>query len=165
MALEAIVAVYADWGIGAKGTQPVVLKADRRHFREVTGSDAVIVGRRTMEDFPGGRPLKGRHNIVVTRQEIQIEGAEVVHSTEEALEAAARQGRCLVIGGASVYEQFFPYLDKVYITKIELTPYSDRYFPDLDASPDWVCTEQGPWLEEDGIRYCFCTYERAAEQF
>ena len=164
MALEAIVAVYADWGIGAKGTQPVVLKADRRHFREITGSDAVIVGRRTMEDFPGGKPLKGRHNIVVTRQALELEGAEVVHSTEEALEAAARQGRCLVIGGASVYEQFFPYLDKVYITKIELTPYSDRYFPDLDASPDWVCTEQGPWLEEDGIRYCFCTYERVLRQ-
>ena len=165
MALEAIVAVYADWGIGAKGTQPVVLKADRKHFRAVTGSDAVIVGRRTMEDFPGGKPLKGRHNIVVTRQALEIEGAEVVHSTEEALAAAAEQGRCLVIGGASVYEQFFPYLDRIFITKIALTPSSDRYFPDLDASPDWVCTEQGPWLEEDGVRYCFCTYERAAEQF
>ena len=164
MALEAIVAVYADWGIGLKGTQPVVLKADRRHFRAVTGSDAVIVGRRTMEDFPGGKPLKGRHNIVVTRQEIQIEGAEVVHSTEEALEAAARQGRCLVIGGASVYEQFFPYLDRIFITKIDLRPESDRYFPDLDVSPDWVCTEQGPWLEEDGLRYCFCTYERVLRQ-
>ena len=159
MALEAIVAVYADWGIGAKGTQPVVLKADRRHFRAVTGSDAVIVGRRTLEDFPGGRPLKGRRNIVVTRQALEIEGAEVVHSTEEAL-AAAAGSRCLVIGGASVYEQFFPWLDRIFITKIDLTPRSDRFFPDLDASPDWVCTEEGPWLEEDGIRYCFCTYER-----
>jgi dihydrofolate reductase len=54
--LEAIVAVYSDWGIGADGTQPVVVKADRRHFREVTGGSAVIVGRRTLADFPGGRP-------------------------------------------------------------------------------------------------------------
>ena len=162
--LEAIVAVYADWGIGRKGTQPVVLKADRRHFRQITGSDAVIVGRRTLEDFPGGRPLKGRHNIVVTRQALTIEGAEVVHSTEEALEAAARQGRCLVIGGASVYEQFFPWLDKIHITKIDLTPESDRFFPDLDADPAWVCTEEGPWQEEDGICYRFCTYERRAER-
>ncbi len=160
MALEAIVAVYADWGIGARGTQPVVLKADRRHFREVTGSDAVLVGRRTMEDFPGGRPLKGRHNIVVTRQALKIEGAQVVHSTEEALEAAAACGRCLVIGGASVYEQFFPWLDRIYITKIDLTPASDRYFRNLDAAEDWVCEEQGPWLEEDGTPYCFCTYRR-----
>ena len=63
--LEAIVAVYSDWGIGANGTQPVVVKADRRHFREVTGGSAVIVGRRTLADFPGGRPLKGRENIVL----------------------------------------------------------------------------------------------------
>lgn len=160
MALEAIVAVYADWGIGEKGTQPVVLRADRRHFREVTGRDAVIVGRRTMEDFPGGKPLKGRHNIVVTRQDIQIDGAQVVHSTEEAMAAAQAQGRCLVIGGASVYEQFFSCLDRIYITKIDLTPRSDRFFPNLDAATDWICTEAGPWEEEDGIRYRFCTYER-----
>lgn len=161
MELEAIVAVYADWGIGAGGTQPVVLRADRAHFREVTRDAAVIVGRRTMEDFPGGRPLKGRHNIVVTRQALEIEGAEVVHSTGEALAAAARQERCLVIGGASVYRQFFPHLAKVYITKIDLAPHSDSFFPDLDTLPDWVCTEQGGWLEENGLRYCFCTYERA----
>ena len=74
--LEAIVAVYSDWGIGANGTQPVVVKADRRHFREVTGGSAVIVGRRTLADFPGGRPLKGRENIVLTRQSIEIPGAE-----------------------------------------------------------------------------------------
>ena len=160
MELEAIVAVYADWGIGANGTQPVVLKADRAHFRAVTGSASVIVGRRTMEDFPGGRPLKGRHNIVVTRQALDIEGAEVVHSTDEALAAAARQERCLVIGGASVYRQFFPYLKRVHITKIDLVPESDSFFPNLDQLSDWVCNEQGEWLEESGLRYCFCTYER-----
>ena len=159
MALEAIVAVYADWGIGLKGTQPVVLRADRRHFREVTGSDAVIVGRRTMEDFPGGKPLPGRRNIVITRQALEIEGAQVVHSTEEAL-AAAAGSRCLVIGGASVYEQFFPYLDRIFITKIDLRPESDRFFPNLDALPDWQCTEEGPWQEENGLRYRFCTYRR-----
>ena len=164
MKLEAIVAVYADWGIGAGGTQPVVLKADRRHFREVTGTDAVIVGRRTLEDFPGGRPLKGRHNIVVTRQDISIEGAQVVHSTEEALRAAAEQERCLIIGGASVYRQFFPYLTRIHVTKIDLTPCSDSYFPDLDALEDWECAEKGPWLEENGIRYCFCSYERTKRE-
>lgn len=158
--MEAIVAVYADWGIGSDGTQPVVLKADRAHFRQVTGNAAVIVGRKTLEDFPGGKPLKGRHNIVVTRQDIRIEGAQVVHSTEEALAAAAEQERCLVIGGASVYRQFFPYLDRVHITKIELTPRSDSFFPDLDSLEDWDCTEQGEWLEEDGLRYCFCTYDK-----
>ena len=79
--MEAIVAVYSDWGIGSGGTQPVVLKADRVHFRELTMGAAVIVGRKTLEDFPGGRPLKGRHNIVVSRQELTIEGAEPVSYT------------------------------------------------------------------------------------
>lgn len=158
--MEAIVAVYADWGIGAKGTQPVVLKADRAHFRAVTDGAAVIVGRRTLEDFPGGRPLKNRWNIVVTRQNISVEGAVVAHSVEEALALAGEHPRCLVIGGASVYRDFFPYVDTVHITKIELTPQSDSFFPNLDALPDWTCTESGPWQEEDGIKYCFCTYKK-----
>lgn len=161
--MDAIVAVYADWGIGAKGTQPVVLHADRAHFREKTRGAAVIVGRRTMEDFPGGRPLKGRDNIVVTRQDITVEGAEVAHSTDEALSLAAKYERCYVIGGASVFRQFFPYLDRVEITKIDLAPHSDSYFPDLDADPDWVCAAESDWQEEDGVRYCFCTYERKKE--
>ena len=158
--MDAIVAVYSDWGIGDGGTQPVVLKADRVHFRQVTDGNAVIVGRKTLSDFPGGRPLKNRYNIVVTRQDIQIEGAQVVHSTEEALAAAAEHPRCLVIGGASVYKQFYPHYDRVYLTKIDLAPHSDSFFPDLDADPAWVCTDEGEWLEENGLRYCFCTYER-----
>lgn len=160
MPMEAIVAVYSDWGIGSGGTQPVVLKADRAHFKELTMGAAVIVGRKTLEDFPGGKPLKGRHNIVVSRQELEIEGAELVHSTEQALEAAARQDRCLVIGGASVYRQFMPWVDTVHVTKIDLAPRSDSYFPNLDAHEDWQRQEEESWQEENGLRYCFVTYKR-----
>ena len=160
MPMEAIVAVYSDWGIGSGGTQPVVLKADRAHFKELTMGAAVIVGRKTLEDFPGGKPLKGRHNIVVSRQKLEIEGAELVHSTEQALEAAARQERCLVIGGASVYRQFMPWVDTVHVTKIDLAPRSDSYFPNLDAHEDWQRQEEESWQEENGLRYCFVTYKR-----
>ena len=160
--MEAIVAVFSDWGIGSEGTQQVVLKADRAHFRELTAGAAVIVGRRTLADFPGGRPLKGRNNIVVTRQDLMIEGAEVAHSTNEALALAAKYPRTLVIGGASVYRQFLPYLDLVHVTQIDLAPKSDSYFENLDASPDWSLSEQGPWQEEDGVRYCFATYTRVS---
>lgn len=160
MPMEAIVAVYSDWGIGSDGTQPVVLKADRAHFRDLTMGAAVIVGRKTLEDFPGGRPLKGRHNIVVSRQDISIEGAELVHSTEEALAAAARHERCLVIGGASVYRQFLPYVDTVHVTKIDLAPKSDSFFPNLDASDDWRRLEQEQWQTEDGLAFCFVTYKK-----
>ena len=158
--MEAIVAVFSDWGIGSEGTQQIVLKADRAHFRELTAGAAVIVGRRTLGDFPGGRPLKGRNNIVVTRQNLEIEGAEVAHTTGEALALAAKYPRALVIGGASVYEEFLPYVDTVHITKIDRTPVSDRFFENLDASPDWQAVEPEVWQEEDGVRYCFVTYKR-----
>ena len=158
--MDAIVAVYSDWGIGDGGTQPVVLKADRRHFRCLTDGSAVIVGRKTLEDFPGGKPLANRFNIVVSRQGINLDGALVVHSTGEALDAAEDFEQCFVIGGASVYMQFFNYLERVYVTKIDIEPPSDSFFPNLDRNPEWECVAQEPWEEENGIRYCFCTYER-----
>ena len=158
--MEAIVAVYSDWGIGDGNTQPVTLKADRAHFVDVTAHDAVICGRRTMEDFPGGKPLKGRHNIVLTKQDIEIPGAEVVHSVEEALTASNKFGRCLVIGGASVYNQMYPYLDKVYITKINCLPRSEKFFPNLDEDEAWSCSYDGEPLTENGVEYKFCIYER-----
>ena len=160
--MEAIVAVYSDWGIGSGGTQPVVLKADRAHFKELTDGAAVIVGRKTLGDFPGGRPLTGRHNIVVTRQDIEVAGAQVAHSTGEALTLAAEYERCLVIGGASVYRQFMPYLDTVHVTKIDLAPQSDSYFENLDSSPNWERIDEERWQSEGDIRYCFVTYKRRA---
>lgn len=158
--MDAIVAVYSDWGIGDGGTQPVVLKADRRHFRSLTDGSAVIVGRKTLADFPGGKPLANRFNIVVSRQGINVDGALVVHSTGEALDAAEDFEQCFVIGGASVYMQFFNYLERVYVTKIDTEPQSDSFFPNLDRNPEWECVSQEPWEEEDGIGYCFCTYEK-----
>ncbi len=158
--MEAIVAVYADWGIGAKGTQPLVIPADRKRFRELTDGCAVIVGRRTMEDFPGGRPLKGRVNLVLTRQDIAIEGAAVAHTPEEALAAARNYDRCFVIGGDSVFRQMFPHLSRVFVTKIESTPHSDVFFPDLDADRAWRCVAEEPRAEHNGVGYRFCVYER-----
>ena len=160
MHMEAIVAVYSDWGIGIDGTQPVVLKADSAHFIELTRGAAVIVGRKTLEDFPGGRPLQGRNNIVITRQNIEIEGAELAHTTEEALELAKKYPRTLVLGGASVFKQFMPFMDTIHVTKIDLAPESDSYFENLDASPEWEAAEEEVWQEEDGLRYCFLTYKR-----
>jgi len=158
--MEAVVAVYSDWGIGAQGTQPLVVPADRVRFRKLTTGHAVIVGRKTIEDFPGGKPLKNRYNIVITRQNLTIEGAEVVHSLEEAFEAAKTHERCFVIGGASVFKESYPYLTKVHLTKIDAAPFSDSFFPDLDAAEDWHCTQADDWAEHEGVRYQFCTYER-----
>ena len=159
--IEAIVAVYGDWGIGAGGTQPVVVSADRKHFRDVTGGSAVIVGRKTLADFPGGRPLKNRDNIVLTRQDIAIEGAKVVHSAEEALEACAGYDRVFVIGGESVYRTLIPYVCRVHVTKLDCVPRSDAFFPDLDADPDWEVENEGEeQTDASGVRFRFMTYVR-----
>ena len=158
--MEAIVAVYSDWGIGCCGTQPVVVPADRKHFRDVTSGAAVIVGRKTLGDFPGGKPLKNRVNIVITRQNIEIEGAAVVHSVEEALAEAEKTERCFCIGGESVYRQMFPYIDRVYVTKVYARPESDAFFPDLDADPGWRVADGGTEQEHEGLRYRFMVYER-----
>ena len=158
--MQAIVAVYADWGIGAKGTQPLVIPADRKRFRELTAGAAVIVGRKTLEDFPGGRPLKNRHNIVITRQNLQIEGAKVAHTTDEAVTLSEQYDVCFVIGGDRVFRQLFPYLDTVHVTKIDAAPFSDSYFPNLDEDPAWECAEADPAQEHDGVTYQFCVYRK-----
>ena len=162
--MDAVVAVYSDWGIGNGQTQPVVLKADRRHFKELTAGATVIVGRKTLEDFPGGRPLAGRRNIVLSRSSPEIEGAELARSVEEALELVGSDEKCLVIGGASVYKMFYPYLDRVFITKISLSPESSVFFPNLDNEPGWVLSEEGETLTENDILYCFCTYTRQGKE-
>ena len=158
--LEAIVAVYSDWGIGCCGTQPVVVSEDRRHFREVTSGSAVIVGRKTLADFPGGKPLKNRTNIVLTSQNVTIEGAVVAHSIAEALSEADKCEKVFVIGGASVYNALFSEIGRVYVTKVEAKPQSDSFFPNLDADPDWSITERSEEKEENGVKYQFLTYER-----
>lgn len=160
--MDAIVAVYSDWGIGRGGTQPVTLRADRRRFSEVTRGAAVITGRKTLADFPGGRPLKNRVNIVLTRSDITIDGATVVHSADGALAEAEKYPQVFVIGGGSVYRQLLPYVDRVYVTRIGAAPVSDCFFPDLDADPEWRLSSGGEELEEDGVRYRFTVYERRA---
>jgi len=159
--MKALVAVYEDWGIGRDGTQPLVIPADRKFFREITGNSPIIVGRRTLEDFPGGRPLKNRPNIVLTRQNIEIEGATVVHSVEEALEAVKDWGDdVFVVGGESVFNAMLPYCKRAYVTKIAANPGSDVFFPNLDQDPEWKCTDPGQELDYEGIKYRFCIYDR-----
>ena len=156
--MDAIVAVYSDWGIGAGGTQPVVLKADRQHFVELTRGRTVIVGRRTLADFPGGRPLRGRRNIVLTRGGTAIDGAELARSAAEAYEMSGADA--MVLGGQSVFRDMMPYIDRVFVTKINCRPCSDSFFENLDESSDWRITDQSEALREGDIEYSFICYER-----
>lgn len=158
--MDAIVAVYADWGIGAKGTQPIALSADRVYFRRITKGAAVIVGRKTVEDFPGQKPLPGRANFLLTRQDIALPGFEIVHTPEEALTKAAAYEKVFVIGGASVYKTLLPYCSRVFVTKLAVCPASDAFFPNLDKDPQWVQTETVGTGEENGVAYEFLIYQK-----
>ena len=158
--MDLIVAVYDDWGIGKDGTQPVALTADRKFFRENTKGATVIVGRKTLADFPGGRPLPKRINLVLSRSGGTIEGAIVCASPEDAVKAAADAEKGMVIGGGSVYLQMLPMCDRAYITKVHVTPESDTYFPNLDEDPAWELAEVLQSGEENGVSYEMCRYIR-----
>lgn len=158
--MDAIVAVYDDWGIGKDGTQPIALSADRKFFRETTRGALVIVGRKTIDDFPGKKPLPGRVNVVLTRSDAEIPGFTVCNSPEEAAEQAKKAEKAMVIGGGSIYRQMLPLCDRAYVTKVHVTPESDTFFPNLDEDENWELSEILQSGEENGIFYEMCLYTR-----
>ena len=158
--MELIVAVYDDWGIGRDGTQPIALTADRKFFRETTRGAMVIVGRRTIADFPGQKPLPGRVNVALSRTADDIPGFTLCRSPEAAVELAKTAERCFVIGGGSVYKQMLSFCDAAYITKVHVTPESDTFFPNLDEMADWYIAETLVSGEENGIAYEMLLYKR-----
>ena len=97
---------------------------------------------------------------MLSRRNITIEGAQVVHSPDEAVAAAAQHARCFVIGGDSVFRQMFPHMTRVYVTKIDATPHSDVFFPDLDADPAWEITADSEEQTYFDLEYYFYRYER-----
>ena len=158
--MDAIVAVYDDWGIGKDGTQPIALSTDRKFFRETTRGAMVIVGRRTIDDFPGKKPLPGRVNVALTRTNAEIPGFTVCHSPEEAAEMARNAEKAFVIGGGTVYRQMLDFCDRAYVTKVHVTPESDTYFPNLDEAEDWELSKVLQSGEEDGVGYEMCLYRK-----
>ena len=158
--MDAIVAVYDDWGIGKDGTQPIALSTDRKFFRETTRGAMVIVGRRTIDDFPGKKPLPGRVNVALTRSDMEIPGFTVCHSPEEAAELAKSAEKAMVIGGGTIYRQMLPLCDRAYITKVHVTPESDTFFPNLDEDENGELSEILQSGEENGISYEMCLYTR-----
>lgn len=165
--LKAIVAVCDDWGIGRDGDMVVSNSADMRHFVACTKGHPVIMGRKTLESFPGGRPLKDRRNIVLTRDLcFEREGVDIVHSVDEALVAVADEKIAWVIGGGAVYEQFLPYCVEAEVTHNHVVRPVDTYFPNLDNDPKWEIVEHqapctvGIGQGDTGVRYEFMTYRR-----
>ena len=161
--MNIIVAVDEKWGIGYKNELLVRIPADQRFFRETTTGNVVIMGRKTLESFPGGQPLKNRTNIVITsKEDYQVKDAIVVHSVEEALEQVkdVPGENIYVIGGASIYEQMLSLCDTAHVTKINYTYQADTYFPNLDELPEWQITGESEEQTYYDIEYTFVKYEK-----
>ena len=131
--MDAIVVVDRNWAIGCNGGLLFSLPTDMKRFRSLTMGGTVLMGRKTLDSFPGGRPLPKRRNIVLSTQEIQVEGAEVVHTLKELLAAGEAAEHAFVIGGGSVYAALLSRCRRTYLTKVDAAADEpDTYFPNLD---------------------------------
>lgn len=161
--MNLIVAVDKNWAIGYGNDLLVRIPSDQRFFREETTGKTVIMGRKTLESFPNGMPLKNRTNIVITKQEnYKVPGVIVVHSVEEALEQVKdlKSEDIYVIGGASIYKQMLPYCNLAHVTKIDYAYQADTYLTNLDEEKEWVITGESEEQTYYDLEYVFCRYER-----
>lgn len=157
--MDLIAVVDQNWAIGRNGDQLCYIPADLKHFQALTTGHAVLLGRKTLATFPGGRPLKNRRNLILSRDPgFAPEGAEVFRDVDSLLSAAPADS--FVIGGESVYRALLPHCDRAFITKLDKAWPADAFFPDLDADPNWAVTEEGERQEHEGISFRYVTYER-----
>ncbi len=161
--MNVIAAVDANWAIGNKNRLLTSIPADMKFFREKTMGHVVVMGRKTLESFPNGLPLKNRVNIVLTaNRSYKVKDAIIVHTKEELLEELKKydSNELYVIGGGSIYEMLIPYCDTAYITKIDHAYAADTYFPNLDQMDDWEMTEVSEEQTCFDLEYVFAKYER-----
>ena len=160
--MNAIVVVDRNWAIGCEGNLLFSLPTDMKHFRTKTTEGTVIMGRKTLDSFPGGKPLPKRRNIVITRNtDFQREGVEVVSSPDEAMQMVegTPDDKLWVIGGGSIYTAMLTRCKYVYLTKVDaVAKDADAFFPNLDKLPNWQVQEEGEAMEENGLTFRFLTY-------
>ncbi len=161
--MNLIVAVDKNWGIGCNNKLLVSIPADMKFFRETTSGKVVVMGRKTLESFPNGLPLKNRTNIVLTKNpSFHAKGAIVLHSLEEVLEELKKYADedIYIIGGGSIYRQFLPYCSVAHVTKIDHAYEADAYFPNLDEMEEWRITADSEEQTYFDLEYTFLKYEK-----
>ena len=161
--MNLIVAVDKNWAIGYQNKLLVSIPNDQKMFRNETIEKVVVLGRKTMETFPGGQPLKKRTNIILsTDPSYQVKDAMVVHSIDELLEELKQYPSedVYIIGGDSVYKQMLPYCDVAHVTKIDHAYEADSYFPNLDEDGDWEIVATSEEQTYFDIAYEFVKYQR-----
>lgn len=161
--MNCIVNVDAHWGIGNKGSLLVRIPNDMKMFRQETIGKVIVLGRKTLETFPGGRPLEGRKNIILsTNLDYEVKDATVVHSIPELLEELKQydDDQVYIIGGESIYKEMLPYCNVAHVTKVDHTYEADAFFPNLDEMDDWEITADSDEQTYFDIPYQFVKYER-----
>lgn len=159
--ISLIVAMTPEGAIGKDNSLIWHISEDLKRFKALTSGHTVIMGRNTWNSLPR-RPLPKRRNLVITHDSTFCdEGAEVVHSVEEALTAVAHDEEPFVIGGASVYRQFLPYANKIYVTWVWQNFDADVFFPKIDPTIFAVISESERFTDHDSkLTYSFSEYSR-----
>ncbi len=161
--MQAIVAADRNWGIGNKNRLLVSIPSDMKFFREKTTGKVIVMGRKTLESFPGGKPLKNRVNIVLSgNREYTVKDAVVVHTEEELKEELKKykEEEIFVVGGESIYRMLLPLCSTVYVTKIDRVFEADTFFPNLDEKKEWKMTEEGEEQTCFDLEFRFTKYEQ-----
>ena len=159
--MNTIVAVDQNWAIGHNGQLLYHISDDLNHFRELTTDHCIIYGRKTLETFPGKKPLPHRENVILTRNLHYQADATIAHSLNELrrIVSSHQPSKVDVIGGAEIYNLLLPYCDTAYVTKIlDAVPNADAHFPNLDLDSNWELTDEGPIRYSEGFQFRFCTY-------
>ncbi len=161
MTVTLVAAVARGGVIGREGGIPWRLPEDVAHFKSLTTGHAVVMGRRTWDSLPDRfRPLPGRRNVVVTRnEEWRADGAERAGSVDDALALLADEEHVFVIGGAEIYAAALPHADELVLTEIDVAADGDTFFPEWDRSAFEEALHEGH-VSTDGTPFAFVTYRR-----
>lgn len=163
MTISIIVAVADNGVIGDQNRLIWHISEDLKRFKRLTTSHPVVMGRKTFESL--GRPLPGRHNVVITRDKnLRIEGVSIVHSLGEAVRLLRDENpdhEIFIIGGGDIYRQSMPLADKLYITHVRTSPDGDATFPAIDPALWQVASrEEHPASQQNPVGYEFVDYTR-----
>lgn len=161
--MNLIAAVDKNWAIGLNNKLLVSIPMDMKFFRETTTGKVVVMGRKTLESFPNGLPLKNRTNIVLTANpDYHVKDAIIVHSEDELREELKKYPSedIYIIGGESIYRQFVDDCDVAHITKIDYAYEADAYFPNLDDKPEWEITADSDEETYFDLEFRFLKYEK-----
>jgi len=161
--ISIIVAIAENYAIGLRNELLFHLSDDLKRFKKLTTGRTIIMGKRTFESLPN-RPLPNRRSLVITDIAGEtIPGCEMAYSIEDAIAKTEPETENFVIGGGSIYRQFLPYADKLYITWVHKSFEADTFFPKIDLS-EWELLDKTdiPFQQETGLAYSYCVYKRKA---